>query len=460
MSQSNEQGLFGDVSSTTPPPPQVAGTPRLRKPVRDQGIFSTDSLDQRLDADHVARMIWAYVEQMDLSPLLRQIKSVKGHQGRDAIDPRVLMALWLYAVQDGVGSARQLERLCSDHHVYQWICGAVSVNYHTLSDFRAHHGQVLDQLLIDSLASLSHEGLIDVNTVAQDGMRIRASAAGDSFRRECKLEEHLADAKKHVATLNEEIALNPRKLSARRKQAQLRAATEKQTRLEQALENVRIIAKGREARKKGDGQNARASSTDPEARRMKMSDGGTRPAYNAQVVTDIDSGIVVAIEASNACNDSSQLVPMMKEAEHNLGRKLKAALADGGYNTKANVNWAAQKEITLYTPVKELKKQLKEGKDPYAPHKGDSPAMIDHRVRMKQEASQELYGLRGETAEWTNARLRRCGLYMINVRGKEKVRAMLVIVVLALNLIRAEKLRQERKEASIAELEKARVCQA
>lgn len=445
MARSQEQGLFGEVGSPSEAKKPLLGTPRLRKPVRDQGVISTDSLDQRVDEDHVVRLVWRYVEQMDLSALLNQIKSVKGHQGRDAIDPRVLMALWLYAVHDGVGSARLLERLCNDHHVYQWICGSVTVNYHTLSDFRTSHGKVLDQLLIDSLASLSHEGLIDVNTVAQDGMRIRASAAGDSFRREAKLQEHLADAKKHVATLNEEIAMNPQKLSARRKQAQLRAATEKQTRLEQALENVRVIAKGREARKKGDGQNARASSTDPESRRMKMSDGGTRPAYNGQFVTDVPSGIIVAVDASNACNDSHQLVPMMKETERNLGRKPKAVLADGGYNTKSNVFWAANSEITIYTPVKDLKKQIAEGKDPYAPHKGDTPAMIAHRTRMKLEESQTLYRLRGESAEWTNARARKCGLYMLNVRGKEKVRATLVLVVLVINLIRAEKLRQLKK---------------
>jgi transposase len=165
MARAPQQGLFGEESAPPQAKKPVSGTPRLRKPVRDQGIISTDSLDQRLGTDSVARVIWAYVEKMNWSPLLHQIKSVEGHKGRDAIDPRVLMALWLYALQDGVGSARQLERLCREHHVYQWICGAVTVNYHTLSDFRTGHGKELDQLLIDSLASLSHEGLIDVNTV-------------------------------------------------------------------------------------------------------------------------------------------------------------------------------------------------------------------------------------------------------------------------------------------------------
>ena len=442
--------LFGEESQPKIPKSSMLGAPRLRKAVRDQGLICTDSLDDRIEEDHTVRTVWSFVEQLDLSPLLNQIKSVKGHVGRSAIDPRVQMALWLYATIEGVGSARQLEKLCQDHRAYQWICGRVSVNYHTLSDFRTSHGALLDQLLAQSLASLVHEGLVDVNTVAQDGMRIRASAGSDTFRREGKLEEHFEQAKKHLETLKAEIELNPAKLSSRRKKAQLRAATEKKTRLEQALEHVREIGKSREARKKGDGQHARASTTDPQARRMKMPDGGTRPAYNAQFATDTRSGIIVGVDASNAGNDSHQLTPMLKEVLRNTNRQPEKVLADGGYNTRKNVNWAAQKQIALYTPVKDLKKQLAAGKDPYAPHKGDSPAMIDYRARMKEEPAKAIYQRRAQTAEWINARARGCGMYMINVRSKEKVRAVLVILALALNLQCAERLRKEQKKSSSA----------
>src|SRR5204862_3226511 len=127
----------------------------------------------------------------DLSTLLERIKAVEGHQGRDANDPRMLLTLWLYASIEGVGKARELDRLCRNHRAFQWICGGVSVNYHTLASFRVDHVELLDQLLAQSIASLASEGLVDVNCVAQDGMRIRASAGSDSFRREATLQEHL-----------------------------------------------------------------------------------------------------------------------------------------------------------------------------------------------------------------------------------------------------------------------------
>ena len=249
----SDSTLFGDISPEKPVvAASVTSPPRLRTAQRDQGEMFTESLDGRIEADHPVRTVWAFVEGLNLSPLLSQIKSVKGGQGRDSTDPRILLTLWLYASIEGVGSARQLVKLCNDHRVYQWICGKVSVNYHMLSDFRTGQGKAFEGLLAGLLASLTHEGLVDVNTVAQDGMRIRASAGAGSFRRQATLQEHLKDAEQHLQTLKKEIEMNPSQLESRRRKAQLRAAEEKKTRLEQALEHVQEIAQSREARKKGD----------------------------------------------------------------------------------------------------------------------------------------------------------------------------------------------------------------
>lgn len=425
-------------------PASETAAPRLRRPQRDQGEMFLESLDQRVEADHPVRIVWAFVEQLDLSPLLQRIKAVEGRQGRDANDPRLLMALWLYAAVEGVGSARQLERLCHDHRAFQWICGGVSVNYHTLADFRTGHVEVLDQLLAQSLASLTCEGLVDVNTVAQDGMRIRASAGGDSFRREATLKEHLQQASAHLEKLQDEIELNPAQLDARRNKAQLRAAREKKERLEQAIEHVQQIADSREHRKPGDGPKARASSTDPEARRMKMPDGGTRPAYNAQFATDVNSGLIVGVQTSNAGNDAHELEPMLEDIRDNTGQHPKQMLLDGGYSTKQNIVLAHEADIELFTPIKDEKKQLDQGKDPYVPKPRDSEAMKVFRARMGETAAKATYKLRGQTAEWVNANARNRGLYMLRVRGKAKVQAVLLFFALAHNLLRAETLRAER----------------
>ena len=209
---------------------------------------------------------------------------------------------------------------------------------------------------------------------------------------------------------------------------------------------MKLIAKGREAHKKGDGEKARASHTDPEARRMKMPDGGTRPAYNAQFATDTKTGIIVGVDATNACNDANQLKPMVEEVRKNTGKRPEKVLVDGSYSTRKNVDWSAENQMVLYTPVKDVKKQQEAGKDPYAPHKGDSPAMIAFRERMKQDESKAIYKMRGQTAEWVNAQARNRGLYMVNVRGKEKVRAVLVLMALAHNLLQVVKLREQRKK--------------
>src|SRR5204862_6056425 len=113
--------------------------------------------------------------------------------GRAPIDPKILMTLWLYATTEGIGSARQIDELCREHDAFRWIAGDVSTNYHALSDFRTGHVELLDKLLTDNVAVLIAEGLVDLNRVAQDGMRVRASAGAASFRRRRTLEESYAE---------------------------------------------------------------------------------------------------------------------------------------------------------------------------------------------------------------------------------------------------------------------------
>jgi len=433
--------LAGPAEDTTTQETPQRAAPRLRLPQRDQAEMFFESLDQRIDADHTVRTVWSFVQNLDLSAWLGRIKAVEGHRGRDANDPRMLLTLWLYASIEGVGNARELDRLCTNHRVYQWICGGVSVNYHTLADFRSQHTEFLDDLFAKSIANLSHQGFIDLNLVTQDGMRVRASAGSDSFRREATLQEHLQRAQDHLQKLNAELEINPNQLDARRKAAQLRAAREKKERLEQAVANVRDIAESREQRKKGDGVKARASSTDPDARRTQMPDGGTRPAYNAQFATDAKNKFIVGVQASNAVNDANELEPMLDNLQETFAKSPDQMLVDGGYSTKDNIDLAAERGTTLYAPLKEERKQLEAGKDPYAPKKGDSDAMKAFRARMGLPESKTLYKLRGQNAEWVNAQARSHDLYQVRVRGKAKVLAVLTLFALAHNLLRAARLR-------------------
>jgi hypothetical protein len=305
---------------------------------------------------------------------------------------------------------------------------------------------LLKELQVESLAGLIAEGLVSLETAAQDGMRVRASAGSGSFRRLPTLEEAQREAREHLDKLEQETdAASP---TLRQQKARERAARERAERVAKALEAVQHIAEQREKRKKGDGAKARASTTDPDARNMKMGDGGFRPAYNVQMATDADSGIILNMDVTNEGSDAGQMKPMMDEIKENVGEAPKVLLTDGGFSTIQDIEATTQGGTTVYTPVKEEAKQKEAGKDPFAPKPKDSPTIGEWRQRMGTDAAKELYKLRAPTAELPNARLRNQGVYQMRVRGLAKVKAALWWHVLALNLMRAEVLRAVRAKSA------------
>jgi transposase len=227
--------------------------------------------------------VWEFVEGLELSPWYANIRAVEGHAGRTPVDPAILVALWLYATLEGVGSARALARLCERHDAYRWICGGVSVSYHSLADFRVEHGELLDDLLTQSAASLMAEEVVDMKRLSQDGVRVRASAGAASFRRKKTLEQCMKEVEEQMEALRKELDEDPGATSRRQEAARKRAAQQRKERVAKALANVPQV----EAQKKAkDKKKARVSTTDPEARVMKMADGGFRPAYNGQFAVD------------------------------------------------------------------------------------------------------------------------------------------------------------------------------
>jgi len=419
------------------PPP---GRPRLRRAERHQVVMQVASLDSLLPEDHAARVVWEYVEGLDLSRLYESIQSVEGGPGRDAIDPRILMALWLYATLDGVGSARQLARLCGDHVAYRWICGGVSVNYHTLSDFRTAHPALLDDLLTRSVATLMHEDLVTLHRVAQDGMRVRADAGAASFRRRASLEACRQQAQEQVESLRQELETDPATSTRRRQGARERAARERSERVDQALEALSEIEKKRPGQEKK--KKARASTTDPEARVMKMADGGFRPAHNVELATDTASQVITGVDVVNAGSDTGQMPPMVQQHQDRYGRTPKEFLVDGGFAQLDAIEQVSGAAVgtTVYAP---LQKARKEGRDPYQSLPGDSEAIAAWRRRMGTAEAKEIYKQRAATAECVNAISRNRGLRQFLVRGLQKVRTVVLWFALAHNLMRAVALRAQ-----------------
>ncbi len=426
-----------------PTPQQAAqtpgrGTPRLRVPHRDQVEYSWTSLDERLDPDSPARVVWEAVCRLDLDPWLAEIKAVRGHVGRDATDPRLLLALWVLATLKGVGSARELGRLCEEHLPYQWLCGGVSVNYHMLADFRAEGGDKWDELLTQIVATLMAEGLVTMDRVAQDGMRVRASAGKSSFRSGERLEELLKEAEQQVQTLKRLAEADPEELTARQRAARQRAARERQERVAEAVRQCEELQRKKEERDKGRKEKtspARGSTTDPDARNIKFSDGGYRPGFNVQFATDTATGIVVGVEVTNAGTDSEEMPPMLDQLEERYERLPAEILVDGGFASLDAIDATEQRACKVYAPVKDAEKQKEAGKDPYLRKPHDTAHTAVWRERMGEEASQTIYKLRAQTAEWVNAMCRNRGFWQMPVRGRPRCRMIAILYAITHNLI-------------------------
>jgi transposase len=433
-----------DVMSPATEEPAGEGRPRLRCAEREQIEFRAFSWNDLLPDDHQARIVWDYAQSVDLSPLYAGVRSVERHAGAPPADPRILFALWLYATLRGLGSARELERRCDQETgevAFLWICGGVSVNHHTLSDFRVDHVELLDETLTKSIAVLRHEGLVTMQRVAQDGMKVRASAGAASFRREPTLQEHYQEAQAQVEALKQELQSDPGAANRRQQAARERAARERTERLAKALEQLPLVREqkqGEEAQ-----QQARVSTTDPDARVMKMGDGGFRPAYNVQLGTDTQTQIITGVDVTNSGGDQGKLAPMIEQHEERHGKAPDEMLVDGGFAKKDDITAVSPPHgnTIVYAPVQKSKK---EDLDPHTPREGDSPAVAAWRVRMATDEAKEIYKQRAATAECVNALARNRGLQQFRVRGRPKVMAVVLWYVLAHNLMRAATLRAQR----------------
>lgn len=446
-------GLFDELPEQERAEPWVSRLPRLREADRCQVELRPLSLEDLVADDHRVRLVWAFCETLDLGPLYGAIKAVEGRPGHPPADPRILMALWLFATVEGVGSARALARLCEQHLAYQWLCGGVGMNHKTLSDFRVAHGKVLEGLLVDSFAALLKAGIASLDRVAQDGVRVRASAGAASFRRRSTLSECRRDAQAEVDRLRAELDADPAGLSRRDAAARERAAADRLRRVEAAVAAAEALDADRRARRGKvetrtgaeaapdapppgtppdappvpaqacgtEAREPRVSTTDVDAKVMKMADGGFRPAYNVQFAADTRSGAVAGVSVDNVGSDMGKMGPMSDALAAAYGTRPKQHLADGGYAKLADIARLAEDGVTVYVPVPTPRDPAR---DRYARRPGDTDALAEWRAHMGTDEAKAIYKERAATAECVNAQARNRGLTRLLVRGVEKVKAM------------------------------------
>ena len=421
---------------------------RLRTPERRQMEWVTECVDDLVSGEHPVRMVMAVVEKLAMSRFCEPIKAREGSAGRDATDPRLLVALWLYACIRGIGSARELARRCEESVPFRWLCGGVTVNHRLLSDFRTDHGAALDELFTQVIASLVDQGVVRVSRISQDGVRVRVSAGAASFRREQRLQELLGKAQQHVQELRQQVEAPAQMagLSARQKAMRKRAAEDRERRLQQAMAQLpELKQKQAEAEKRAGageygqkvrGRQPRVSTTDPEARRMKMPNGGFNPAVNVQLASDTESRAIVGVEVSKEGSDSAGLSePMRRQVEQRSGGKVEEHLLDGGYLRKEDLERAHEQGVELFVPPKPARNPEKRGRE-LEVKPGDKAAVRAWKQRMASAEGEEIYKQRGSTSETVNADLRSYrGLSQLTVRGLSKIRCVALWCALAYNLM-------------------------
>ncbi len=420
---------------------------RLRRPERRQVAMLVQCADDLVGAHHPVRMVLAVVEKLDLERFHESIKARAGQAGRDATDPQLLVALWLYACVRGIGSARELARRCEDSAAFRWLCGGVGVNHRLLSDFRTDHGSALDGLFTQVIASLVDKEVVQVSRVSQDGVRVRVSAGASSFRREERLEQLLQQARQHVEQLRNRVDSPAHAaLSARQRAARKRAAAEKLERLEQAIAQLPELKRkqAEAARRAGRGKRGqqirnrqpRVSTTDAEARVMKMSNGGFNPAVNVQLAADTASRAILGVEVSNEGSDNAGLSePMRRQVEQRTGGKVEQHLIDGGYMRSEDIEQAHLAGVELFVPPKPARHAENQGRE-LEPKRGDTEAALAWKRRMASEEGKQIYKQRAATSETVNGDLRSYrGLSQLTVRGLNKIRCVALWCALAYNLM-------------------------
>jgi len=392
-------------------------------------------LDDLLPTDHRARVVWSVVERLDLSCFLHEIAARGSDPGRAATDPKILASLWVYATMDNIGSAWRLAKLCGEHAAYRWLCGGVSVNHHTLSDFRVADEKRLDDLLTQVITMLVAQDLVKIDRISQDGLRVRAAAGQSSYRRRASLQRLKRQVAAEVARLKRQREDPDDDRSAAQRAAQERSARERESRIDRALALLPELEeiKNHQTGKPSKSREARVSTTDPEARRMKRGDGSIGPAYNLQFGADVQSRAIVGVAVSTEGDDRPQSEAMRKQITARTGQEVRKHLYDGGYVKKELIEAASAeaKPVTIYAP-------LPAGKDgrPCRESRRDTPGVQAWRQRMSNEQGQTIYRQRASTSETINADLAtHRGLKSLNVWGPSKALCVAVWAALAYNLL-------------------------
>jgi transposase len=407
----------------------VLGKPRIEEPQRAQGEMRFEFPEDALEPSHPARMLWNVLGKMELAGFSKGCESVEGTAGRSVKSPRMLLTLWLYALSQAVGSAREIARLVRSDVAYRWIAGNVEISHQKLSQFRVGYGEALDELMTNILATLMNQGLLSLAVVAQDGTRTPAAASAPSFRSYGSLLQCREQAKLHVKAVL--AAADDPEYTRAQHAARAAAAKDYQERVEAAIMTVAEL----QSQRRPSDSTARASTTDAQARVMKMGDGGFRPAYNVQyAVAGAEMGgprTIVGVNVTNAGSDMGSLAPMVEQIEERTGQRPAVLLADGGHGKNEDIAATRRMGVDVIVPPAETAKTIEKLKAEDA-----DAEVIAWRERMETDQAKQLYRARAGLVELANAQQKsHHGITQVLVRGAAKVTCVILLNAIGSNLL-------------------------
>ncbi len=378
---------------------------------------------------------------MDLRAFHDQIGSREDSAGRPPPDPKILLALWLYATLEGIGSAWALDRACKTDTAYRWLCGGIAMNYHSLSDFRSGNGALLDELLTENVCALMASGLVGLEEVVQDGTKVRAAAGHSSFVGEDGLLGYEKKARARVHRLREELEADPGASDRRG-----RAAREVGERARQARETLGRLRQEKAEAEKSERQ---VSTTDPEARLMTFPDGSKVAGFNVQVAAD--GWFVVGVAATERRNDTGLADPMVGQLVERYGQTPSRLVVDSKIATRDEIvalDDHPKGRVEIYAPVPEERENIKpENRRQRAWRQRKEPAAIKAwRARMETEEGAAAMQRR-KHIETLIAITKNRGIRRMLLRGMEKVRSCVLFQALANNLMQAHRLRTVNQPA-------------
>jgi transposase len=428
----------------------MADGPRVLRPDREQLYWDQIDLESQIEPDHLARVIWSFVESLDLSDLYAAIRARDDVAGRPTPDPKILLALWLYATAEGIGSARALDRLCRNHAAYRWLCGGVPVNYHGLSDFRVDHEALLDRVLTESVASLAAAGLVELDEVAVDGTKVAANTSKPSYRDAKGVDAFEVTARRRVERLRAELDADPSASERRRRAAGERAARDVAARAEAARKKLEALQQEKKRREKthpkeeAEKADSKVSTTDPDARVMMMPNDGFRLAYNVLVSATTGTQVILGIEVSERRNEAGIAEPMVQNLIDRHGHVPDRVLLDTKAATQADIKALAKHpagRITVYTPPPPDKEDATaESVRKRTWRRRREPTVLQEwRARMASPEGRRIYDRRRQI-ETINAQLKNHGLRRFVLRGLQKVRCEALLHAIAHNLRRTRAL--------------------